>query len=309
MAYLLQVAPLSARLDRELASRYDILPLWQAETAARLDKLAETIEVMVTGSRFGCSAELMARLPALKAIVSFGVGYDPIDVPAAQARGIAISNTPEVLNDCVADLAMGLIIDGRRQLSRADRFVRAGGWPSGNLPLARRVTGSRLGILGLGRIGHAVAKRAEGFSMPVRYHSRRPLADCPYEYAGSLVELARWADVLLLTCVGGPQTRGLVSREVLDALGPDGLLVNVARGSVVDEPALVAALQEGRLGGAGLDVFADEPRVPAALCELPNVVLLPHIGSATHETRGAMEDLLLDNLDSFLREGRLLTPV
>jgi len=163
MAYLLQVAPLSARLDRELASRYDILPLWQDETAARLDEVAEAIEVVVTGSRFGCSAELMARLPALKAIVSFGVGYDPIDVPAAQARGIAISNTPEVLNDCVADLAMGLIIDGRRQLSRADRFVRAGGWLNGNLPLARRVTGSRLGILGLGRIGLAVARRAEGF--------------------------------------------------------------------------------------------------------------------------------------------------
>ena len=224
--------------------------------------MAEAIEVVVTGSRFGCSAELMARLPALKAIVSFGVGYDPIDVPAAQARGIAISNTPEVLNDCVADLAMGLIIDGRRQLSRADRFVRAGGWLNGNLPLARRVTGSRLGILGLGRIGLAVARRAEGFAMPVRYHNRRPLTDCPYEYAGSLVELARWADVLLLTCVGGPQTRGPVDRDVLEALGPEGLLVNVARGSVVDEPALVDALQAGRLGGAALDVFAQNPVCP-----------------------------------------------
>jgi len=309
MAYLLQVAPLSARLDRELASRYDILPLWQDETAARLDEVAEAIEVVVTGSRFGCSAELMTWLPALKAIVSFGVGYDPIDVPAAQARGIAISNTPEVLNDCVADLAMGLIIDGRRQLSRADRFVRAGGWLNGNLPLARRVTGSRLGILGLGRIGLAVARRAEGFAMPVRYHNRRPLTDCPYEYAGSLVELARWADVLLLTCVGGPQTRGLVDRDVLEALGPEGLLVNVARGSVVDEPALVDALQAGRLGGAALDVFAQEPQVPEALLGMDNVVLLPHIGSATRETRGAMEDLVLANLQRFLAEGQLVTPV
>ncbi len=303
MPYLLQVAPLSARLDRELAGRYDVLPLWQVDVAERLDEVAGSIEVVVTGSRFGCSAELMARLPALRAIVSFGVGYDPIDVPAAQTRGIAISNTPEVLNDCVADLAMGLIIDGRRQLSRADRFVRAGGWLNGNLPLAHRVSGSRLGILGLGRIGLAVA------AMPVRYHNRRPLTDCPYEYAASLVELARWADVLLLTCVGGPQTRGLVNRDVLEALGPNGLLVNVARGSVVDEPALVEALQAGRLGGAALDVFADEPQVPEALLGMDNVVLLPHIGSATRETRAAMEDLVLANLQRFLAEGRLVTPV
>ena len=309
MAFLLQVAPLSARLDRELATRYDILPLWQPDGAARLAEIAGEVEVVVTGSRFGCSAELMARLPALRAIVSFGVGYDPIDVPAARARGIVVSNTPEVLNDCVADLAMGLIIDGRRQLSRADRFVRAGGWVSGGLPLARRVTGSRLGILGLGRIGLAVARRAEGFAMPVRYHNRRPLAECPYAYASSLLELALWADVLLLTCVGGPQTRGLVNRQVLEALGPDGLLVNVARGSVVDEAALVEALQSGRLGGAALDVFAQEPQVPAALLQMDNVVLLPHVGSATHETRTAMEDLVLANLQRFFAAGDLVTPV
>ena len=183
--------------------------------------MAKIRGIAVTYHTMATDKTAMALFPKLEIVGSFGVGYDPIDVPAAQARGIAISNTPEVLNDCVADLAMGLIIDGRRQLSRADRFVRAGGWLNGNLPLARRVTGSRLGILGLGRIGLAVARRAEGFAMPVRYHNRRPITDCPYEYAGSLVELARWADVLLLTCVGGPQTRGLVDRDVLDALVSD----------------------------------------------------------------------------------------
>ena len=191
---------------------------------------------MVSSARFGCTADQLALLPNLRAICSFGVGYDPYPLELLRDRGIVLSTTPDVLNDCVADLAMGLIIDGRRQLSRADRFVRAGGWLNGNLPLARRVTGSRLGILGLGRIGLAVARRAEGFAMPVRYHNRRPLTDCPYEYAGSLVELARWADVLLLTCVGGPQTRGLVDRDVLEALGVRlDLPVEPVEGAPLDE--------------------------------------------------------------------------
>ena len=307
MAYLLQVAPLSARLDRELASRYDILPLWQDETAARLDEVAEAIEVMVTGSRFGCSAELMARLPALKAIVSFGVGYDPIDVPAAQAWHRHQQHAGGAQRLCRrprhgADHRRPPAAEPRRSL-RPCRWLAerqpAAGTPGHRQPSRH----SRLG-----RIGLAVARRAEGFAMPVRYHNRRPITDCPYEYAGSLVELARWADVLLLTCVGGPQTRGLVDRDVLDALGPEGLLVNVARGSVVDEPALVEALQAGRLGGAALDVFAQEPQVPEALLGMDNVVLL-HIGSATRETRGAMEDLVLANLQRFLAEGQLVTPV
>ncbi|MCQ4294239.1 2-hydroxyacid dehydrogenase [Pseudomonas stutzeri] len=308
MTCILQMGPLTERFQRRLDG-HEVLTYWQGDAEALLAKHAERIEIMVTSARFGCPASLIERLPSLRAICSFGVGYDSIAVEAARARGIPVSNTPEVLNDCVADLAFGLIIDCARQLAQGDRFVREGRWADGNLGLGRRVSGKRLGIVGLGRIGEAVAKRSTGFDMSVRYHNRRPVAGSPFQYEADLHALARWSDFLVLTCPGGPQTQNLIDRAVLDALGAKGILINVARGSVVDEPALVAALQDGRLGGAGLDVFADEPRVPTALCELPNVVLLPHIGSATHETRGAMEDLLLDNLDCFVREGRLLTPV
>lgn len=308
MTCILQMGPLTERFQQCLDG-HEVLAYWQGDAEALLAEHAERIEIMVTSARFGCPASLIERLPSLRAICSFGVGYDSIAVEAARARGIPVSNTPDVLNDCVADLAFGLIIDCARQLAQGDRFVREGRWADGNLGLGRRVSGKRLGIVGLGRIGEAVAKRSTGFDMSVRYHNRRPVAGSPFQYEADLHALACWSDFLVLTCPGGPQTHNLIDRAVLDALGATGILINVARGSVVDEPALVAALQEGRLGGAGLDVFADEPRVPAALCELPNVVLLPHIGSATHETRGAMEDLLLDNLDCFLREGRLLTPV
>jgi len=308
MTCILQMGPLTERFQQCLDG-HEVLAYWQGDAEALLAEHAERIEIMVTSARFGCPASLIARLPRLKAICSFGVGYDSIALEAARMRGIPVSNTPDVLNECVADLAFGLIIDSARQLALGDRVVREGRWADGNLALGRRVSGKRLGIVGLGRIGEAVAKRSAGFDMKVRYHNRRPVTGSPYEYVADLLDLARWADFLVLTCPGGAQTQHLIDRAVLDALGAKGILINVARGSVVDEPALVAALQEGRLGGAGLDVFADEPRVPTALCELPNVVLLPHIGSATHETRRAMEDLLLDNLDCFVREGRLLAPV
>lgn len=309
MTCILQLGPLTERFNRGLAAEYDVLPAWEQNADALHDGHAQRIEIVVTSARFGCSAALIERLPNLRAIVSFGVGYDAIDVVAARARGIPVSNTPDVLNDCVADLAFGLVIDCARQMSRADRFVRAGEWPSGGLPLATRVSGKRLGIVGLGRIGEAVAKRSSGFDMQVRYHNRRPVESSAYGYETSLIELARWSDFLVLTCPGGDATRHLINREVLDALGQKGILVNVSRGSVVDESALVEALLEGRLGGAGLDVYAQEPKVPQALLELPNVVLLPHIGSATEETRLAMEELLLANLRAFIERGELLTAV
>ncbi|AZZ45464.1 hydroxyacid dehydrogenase [Pseudomonadaceae bacterium SI-3] len=309
MTCILQIGPLTERFNRGLAAEHEVLRFWEEGADELVNQHAQRIDVVVTSGRFGCTAELIERLPNLQAIISFGVGYDAIDVAAARARNIPLSNTPDVLNDCVADLAFGLIIDSARQMSRADRFVRAGEWPSGGLPLAKQVSGKRLGIVGMGRIGETVAKRSSGFDMQVRYHNRRPVEGSAYGYESNLVELAQWSDFLVLTCPGGESTRNLINRDVLEALGSKGILINVARGSVVDEPALIEALTEGRLGGAGLDVYAQEPNVPQALVDLPNVVLLPHIGSATEETRLAMEELLLANLRAFLERGELLTAV
>ena len=307
---VLQLGPLTERFNRALAAAYAVTPLWlQADPQAFLRERGGRFELLVTSARFGCTVEQLQLLPNLRAICSFGVGYDAIAVEAARARGIAVSTTPDVLNDCVADLAMGLIIDSSRRLSEADRYVRAGAWADKPFPLGRRVSGKRLGIVGLGRIGEAVAQRAAGFAMPVRYHNRKPVAGSPYVYEEQLLELARWADFLVLTCPGGAGTHRLIGREVLEALGPAGILINVARGTVVDEQALIAALQCGALGGAGLDVYATEPRVPPALLALDRVVLAPHIGSASEETREQMEELLLANLAALVQRGRLLTPL
>jgi lactate dehydrogenase-like 2-hydroxyacid dehydrogenase len=247
--------------------------------------------------------------PSLRVVANFGVGYDNVDVEHARKRGVVVTNTPDVLTDCVADLAMALLVDVARGISAGDRYVRAGRWLAAPMPLATRVSGKRLGILGLGRIGRAIAARAEGFDMEIRYHNRRQVPDSPYRYEHSLADLARWCDFLMLATSGGEATRGIVSGAVIEALGPKGFLVNIARGSVVDQPALVAALRERRIAGAALDVFADEPRVPGELLALDNVVLTPHIASATTETRAAMGQLVLDNLASFFETGRTLTPV
>ncbi|WP_172147612.1 MULTISPECIES: 2-hydroxyacid dehydrogenase [Pseudomonas] len=307
---VLQIGPLSERFNRTLADHYQVTALWQqADPLAFLREQGEQFELLVSSARFGCSAEQLECLPNLRAICSFGVGYDPYPLELLRDRGIVLSSTPDVLNDCVADVAMGLIIDTARRMSESDRFVRAGSWPSAAFPLARKVSGKRLGIVGLGRIGEAVVQRAAGFSMQVRYHNRRPVTGSPHAYAASLLELARWADFLVLTCPGGAATHHLINTPILEALGAQGILINVARGSVVDETALIEALQNGVLGGAGLDVYAAEPAVPAALRELDNVVLLPHIGSASEETRLQMEQLVLANLQAFVDQGELLTPL
>jgi hydroxypyruvate reductase len=308
---VLQIGPLSERFNRELAEEYEVSALWQqAEPLAFLRERGEQFIYMVSSARFGCTADQLALLPSLRAICSFGVGYDPYPLELLRDRGIALSTTPDVLNDCVADLAMGLMLDSARRLSEADRFVRGGAWNSTTgFPLARRVSGKRLGIVGLGRIGEAVALRASGFAMPVRYHNRRAVEGSPYQHEPDLLALARWADFLVLTCPGGKATHHLINAEVLEALGPDGFLINVARGSVVDEAALITALEQKMIGGAGLDVFEREPQVPAALRELDNVVLLPHVGSASVETRQQMAELVLDNLRAFIATGKLLTPL
>ncbi|HTT11750.1 MAG TPA: 2-hydroxyacid dehydrogenase [Burkholderiaceae bacterium] len=307
---IIQVGRLQASLEKALAAEFDTHPLWrERDPAAFLAQHGGQFAGMATSVRSGVDARMMDALPALRVIANFGVGYETIDVEAAKRRAIAVSNTPDVLTDCVADLAIGLMIDVARGISAADRFVRRGDWTRAQFPLATRVSGKRLGILGLGRIGAAIARRAEGFGMQIRYHSRRPVGGVPYGHAASLVELAEWTDFLIIAAAGGAATRHLVSTEVIDALGPRGFLVNVARGSVVDETALVRALGEKRIAGAGLDVFVDEPNVPLALLELDNVVLLPHIASATRETRNAMGDLVIENLRAFFATGRVKTPV
>ncbi|GAA3934012.1 2-hydroxyacid dehydrogenase [Actinomadura viridis] len=305
---VLQVGPLLPSLHRNLVEHYDAV-LLDEQPDGYLDRHGADFVAVVTTARVGVDRALMDRLPRLRAVVNFGVGYDTTDVVTAAERGIAVSNTPDVLTDCVADTAVGGLIDVMRRFAAADRFVRRGDWARGQYPLAAKVSGKRIGILGLGRIGRAIARRLEGFDAEIAYHSRSRVEGVSYIYAESPEKLAAWSDALIVATSGGAGTRGLVSAAVLEALGPDGYLVNVARGSVVDEPALVAALTGGRLAGAALDVFADEPNVPAALLDLDSVLLLPHIASATRETREAMGDLAFRNLRQFLEKGVLVTPV
>ncbi|MBR8652730.1 2-hydroxyacid dehydrogenase [Achromobacter sp. Marseille-Q0513] len=311
---IIQVGSLagSPSANQTLADRYDVVELWKfPDRKAALAEHGKGITAIVTSANFGANAELIDALPDLKAICSWGVGYETIDVAAAQARGVQVSNTPDVLTDCVADLAWGLLIAAARRMGQGERFVRGGQWGQihGSIPLGMRVSGKKLGIVGLGRIGDAIAKRGAGFDMQVRYHNRRKRDDVAYGYEASLVELARWADFLIVATVGGAGTRHLVNQEVLEALGPKGIVVNIARGPVIDEAALVAALEAGKLGWAALDVFEHEPKVPQALLGSDQAVLLPHIGSATLETRQDMEDLMLDNLRAFFETGRVVTPV
>ena len=309
---VLQVGPLGEEVDAALQARYEVLRLWELPGGAdALDaRSAAGIRAVATSVRHGCKASLIERLPELQAICSWGVGYETLDVAAAHARGIAVSNTPEVLDDCVADLAWALLLAAARRSSVADRYVKTGQWRTiGAFPLSTKVSGKKLGILGLGRIGEAIARRGSGFDMEVRYHNRRERPGVPYGYAASLVELARWADFLVVACEGGPATRHLVSAEVLDALGPQGIVVNIARGTVIDQAAMVRALAEGRLGGAGLDVLENEPAVPPELVAMDQVALTPHVGSATHDTRRAMGQLVLDNLAAFFAGRGLLTPI
>ncbi|MBI3224978.1 MAG: 2-hydroxyacid dehydrogenase [Mycolicibacterium cosmeticum] len=309
---VLQVGPLKPSLADTLQTKYDalVLPDSGPDRAEFLATNGADVTAVVTSGRTGVDAELMSALPALGAVVNFGVGYDTTDIDAAAAAGVRVSNTPDVLTDCVADTAVGLMIDVLRKFTDADRYLRAGRWPiDGNYPLTRQVSNSHVGIIGMGRIGGAIAKRLSAFGCTISYHNRNQVTDSPYRYAASPVELARDVDVLVVAAAGGSSTRGLIDADVLDALGPEGYLINIARGSVVDETALVAALGAGRLAGAGLDVFVHEPNVPVELLRMDNVVLLPHVGSGTVQTRAEMEALTLRNLDEFLATGRLVTPV
>jgi lactate dehydrogenase-like 2-hydroxyacid dehydrogenase len=298
------------QLDAELAQAYAVTLLSEQPDPDRfLAEHGAQFEYLVTTAALGLPARVVDALPQLKFVSSFGVGFDALDQDALLRRGARVGYTPGVLDDCVADLAFALLLDATRGLSASDRFVRRGGWSQGRFGIHTRASGKRLGIFGMGRIGSTVARRASGFDMDVAYHNRRPVEGSPHQYLPSLLELARWADILVITAAGGDGTRHLVNAEVLAALGPQGFLVNVARGSVVDEAALAEALQHQRIAGAGLDVFEDEPRPLPALLALDNVVLAPHIASGTHETRRAMADLVLHNLQQFIATGHPVAEV
>jgi hydroxypyruvate reductase len=273
-------------------------------------RVAPRIRAITGGGESHVPLQLMQRLPALEVVSIMGVGYDRVDVQAALERRIPVTHTPDVLNDEVADLAIGLMLSVARRIPQADRYVREGRWATqGNMPLAVKMSGKRLGIVGLGRIGTAIARRAEGFGMSIAYTARNARPQSSYAYFPSARELAAHVDFLVVITPGGEGTRHLINAQVLQALGPRGFLINVARGSVVDEAALVAALQQKTIAGAALDVYENEPQVPQALWSLDNVVLTPHMASATRETRQAMADLALANLQAHFAGRPLLTPV
>jgi lactate dehydrogenase-like 2-hydroxyacid dehydrogenase len=293
---ILQTHELLRRCEEQLEQRFTVHKLHEApDRDALIASVADRVRGIAGGHVDGA---LMDRLPKLEIIANFGVGYDSIDTAAARARNVRVTNTPGVLDDAVAELTIGMMVALARRVPQADRFVREGRWPKAEFGLLRELNGKTVGILGLGRIGKEIARRAQAMKMRVVYHGRRRQPDEPYLYYPSLLEMARDVDWLLVIAPGGADTRGIVSREVLAALGPEGFLVNMARGSLVDEAAMVEMLGAGALGGAALDVFEDEPNVPEALFGLDNVVLSPHQGSATDQTRNKMGDLVVANLDA-----------
>jgi len=307
---ILSLGPFYAPAFELMEREFTVHKLWQAkDPAALMAEVGARIRGIQAMHANKTDTKLMDALPKLEIIACFGVGVDGVDLQAARQRGLIVTNTPEVLNECVADLAMGLTLATVRRISLGDRFVRAGSWLKGPLPFARKVGGKTMGILGYGRIGKAIARRAEAFGMHIVYHGRKAQPGVAHKYYASLTEMARDCDVLMVICPGGAATHHIVNAEVMQALGPEGTLINVARGSVVDEQALVKALAEGALGAAGLDVFESEPKVPEALFAMDQVVLQPHVASATHETRMAMGVLTADNLRAHFCGKPVLTPV
>lgn len=303
---ILLPAPVLPSAMEALDRRFAVHRLWEnpdPEALARVRGMAASTLAGPVG------AGLFDRLPALEIVANFGVGYDNIDVAAATARGIVVTNTPGVLDEEVADLTLGLLLATLRRLPQADAFVRAGRWEAGSFPLSPSLRGRRIGILGLGGIGKAIARRLEGFAVDIAYHGRRQQADVSYPWYPTPMTLAQACDVLIAIVPGGAATRHLVDGDVLAALGPQGVLINVARGSVVDQSALIDALQRGVILAAGLDVFEREPHVPQALRAMDNVVLLPHLGSASEVTRDAMGALMVENLARWFSSGAPVTPV
>ena len=307
---LLQIGNVTQRMKNRFDELFDV-HVWfeQQDPDAFVADQGSGVLAIVTDGHWGVPDQLLARLPNLKVVSSYGVGYDAIDADDAAARGILVSHTPNVLNDEVADTAIMLWLATSRRLIQADKWARSGQWErKGAFPLTRSVQKRQVGILGMGRIGETIAKRAIGFDATIHYHSRAP-KDVNFIYHSTVNDLAATVDVLFVITPGGTATTHLVNTDVINALGPQGILINVSRGSVVDETALIAALQEGRLGSAALDVFEHEPTIPDALKTMENVVLAPHIGSASVETRQAMGDLTCDNLERYVQDQTVVTPV
>jgi lactate dehydrogenase-like 2-hydroxyacid dehydrogenase len=302
---VLQIGGFAPEIQSQLDAEFRCVDLASLE---REPGLAAQVAAIVTRSNQEVPEDVMRRLPALGIIATCGVGYDLIPRTLAAERGIVVANTPDVLNAAVAELCIGSLLALLRRLPQADRFVRTGRWPTADFPLATSLAGKHVGIAGMGRIGKEIARRLEMFGVALAYHGRTD-QQLAWRYEADLAALARDSDILVVVAPGGAETKHLIDARVLEALGPKGYLVNVARGSLVDEEALLAALETGTIAGAALDVFDNEPDIDPRFFALENVMLTPHLGSATHETRAAMAQLMLDNVRSWFRSGRALTPV
>jgi lactate dehydrogenase-like 2-hydroxyacid dehydrogenase len=310
---VLMVGPVMPLIEDGIGRAFTLHKLWEApDREALIARLAPRLRAMAAGGgkHEPMGADFLGRFPRLEIISSFGVGYDHIDAKWAAAHGIVVTNTPDVLTEEVADTALGLLLSTVRELPQAERYLRAGKWASGDYRLSNATLRDRtVGIVGLGRIGKAIARRLDAMLVPVVYHARRPQTDVPYRHYPKLVDMARDVEVLMVIIPGGRETQNLINAEVLDALGPNGILINMARGSVVDEPALIKALKDKKILSAGLDVFAKEPEVPQELLAMDDVVLFPHVGSASVFTRQKMEQLVVDNLLAWNDGKPPLTPV
>lgn len=307
---ILGIGEMHPAVESALAEHFDL----RRDTALGLDatiaRFGPETRAIVTRGRNRIDAALIGRFPHLELIANFGVGYDSIDVPAATAHGVTVTNTPNVLDGEMGDFTLALLLATIRQLPQADRYLRAGHWRQHqDFPLSASLRERTIGIAGLGRIGKVIARRLQGFDLPISYYGRTPQPDVSYRFYSDLGELARDVDTLIVTLPGGPGTQQIVNREVLQALGPQGIFINVARGSVVDQPALVEALRARSILAAGLDVYQNEPNVPDELLACDNAVLLPHIGTATHLTRQRMGELLVANVVSWFEHKVAVTPV
>ena len=307
--HILSMGQMVPSVDAALQQPFVVHQADADSIAAIVTAFGNKIRGIATRGRQKTDVALIAGLPKLEIIANFGVGYDSIDLPSAMARGIIVTNTPDVLNEEVADFTVGLLLSTIRELPQADRFLRDGKWLKGAYPLTQTLRDRTIGMVGMGRIGQAIAKRIAAFDVPIFYHSRKPQPDVGHRYYPDLKTMATEVDTLIVIVPGGAATNNLIDAGIFAALGSRGVLINVARGSVVDQNALIDALRDGTIHGAGLDVFADEPNVPSALTALSNVVLVPHVASGTHHTRATMGDLVLDNLRSWFAGKGPVTPV
>jgi lactate dehydrogenase-like 2-hydroxyacid dehydrogenase len=306
---ILMMGPMYPPTQKALEAAYTCHKVWEApDRDAFLASVAGRVTAIASTGSKGVDDATLAKLPNAKIVAHFGVGVDSVDVDAVTRRGLALTNTPDVLTEEVADLTLALVLSAIRRVPQGDRYVREGKWLKGPMALTQSLQyGKTAGIIGLGRIGKAIARRLEAFNVKVAYQGRKRQEGVAYPYFADPLSLAKEVDILIVAAPGGPETRGLVSRAVMEALGPEGVVVNIARGSLIDEPAMIEALRSGKLGAAGLDVFDKEPQVPAELLALDNVVVQPHVGSATHPTRAAMGQLVVDNLAAFFAGKPLVT--